>query len=99
LRYITSLFLDWKLISLPLILSGVLKPNFWQAILIFLSTIPVSIAILIYLRNHQYARRWKEAGAEFPPQIPSQTLGGLDIVQSLRWEYHFGFIGDPYFGY
>lgn len=92
-----SLLSNWKLVSLPLILSGVFKPNFWQAILIFLATLPVSIAALVCLRNRNHAKRQKELGAELPPSIPSKSFGGLDVLKGLRWEYYFGYIGDSHF--
>ena len=95
---IGSLLSNWKLVSLPLILSGVFKPNFWQTILIFPATLSISIAIAVYLRNRRYAKRQKELGAVLPPPIPSKSFGGLDVLRSLRWEYHFGYIGDSYFG-
>ena len=99
LRCIISLSLNWKLVSLPLILSGILKPNFWQMILIFLTSLPFSIATLVCLRNHRHANRQKELGVELPPFIPSKTFGGLDVVEALRWEFRFGYMGDSSFGY
>lgn len=94
LRFIASLSLDWKPLSLFLILSGVFKPDFWQAILIFSISLPLSVAALVCLRNYRHAKRQKQLGAEFPPSIPSRTFGGLDVVKALRREYHFGYIGD-----
>ena len=96
LTLIGSLLSNWKLVSLPLILLGVFKPNFWQTVLIFLATFPISIAVLVCVRNRCYAKRQEELGAVFPPLIPSKSFGGLDILRSLRWEYHFGYIGDSH---
>jgi len=97
LTLIGSLLSNWKLVSLPLILSGAFKANFWQAVLIFLATLPISIAVLVCLRNRRHAKRQKELGAELPPSIPSKSFGGLDVLKGLRWEYYFGYIGDSYF--
>lgn len=94
LRFVTSLLFDWKLVSLPLILYGIFKPKFWQTILVFPVTLPVSIAAMVFLRDYRYAKRRDELGAGFPRPIPSKSFGGLDVVKSLRWEYHFGYIGE-----
>jgi hypothetical protein len=99
LRFIVSLSFNWKLVSLPLILSGVFKPNFWQTILIFSTSLPISVAVLVCLRNYRHAKKEKELGAESPPSVPGRIFGGLDVVKDLRWEYHFGHIGDSPFGY
>lgn len=96
LTLIGSLLSNRKLVSLPLILLAVFKPNFWQTILIFPATLLISIAAVVYLRNRRYAKKQKELGAELPPSIPSQSFGGLDVLKALRWEYHFGYIGDSY---
>lgn len=93
LRFTASLLCNWKLLSLPLILSAVFKPNFWQAVFISLVALAVSSAALIFLRDHHYAKRRGETGAEFPPLIPSKTFGGLDIVQALRRETQSGYLG------
>lgn len=98
LTLIGSLLFNWKLVSLPLILLGVFKPNCWQTILIFPTTLSISFATVVYLQNRSHAKRRKELGAEFPPSIPSKSFGGLDVLSALRWEYHFGYIGDFYFG-
>jgi len=97
LALIGSLLSNWKLISLPLILSGVFKPSFWQAVLIFLVTLSTSVVTAVYLRNRRYSKRQKELGAVLPPSIPSKSFGGLDVLKALRWEYHFGYIGDSNF--
>lgn len=97
LRYIISLLFNWKLVSLSLILSGVFKPNFWQTVLIFSASLPISIAALVCLQNHRHAKRQRELAAELPPFIPTTTFGGLDVVKALRWEYHFGYIGNSSF--
>ena len=97
LTLIGSLLSNWKLVSLPLILSGVFKLNFWQTILIFLATLSISIVTAVYLRNRRYAKRLKKLDAVLPPQVPSNSFGGLDVLKGLRWEYHFGYIGDSYF--
>jgi hypothetical protein len=94
LTLIGSLLSNWKLISLPLILSGVFKPNLWQTILIIPTTLSISIARAVYLRNRHYAKRQKELGAVLPPSIPNKSFGGLDVLKGLRWEYRFGYIGD-----
>jgi len=98
LTLIGSLLLNWKLVSLPVILLGVFKPNFWQAISILLVAPPVSITAVVCLRNHRFAKKQQELGAEFPPLIPTKSLGGLDVLKGLRWEYYFGYIGDYYSG-
>lgn len=97
--FIGSLLLDWRLVPLPAILLGIFKPNFWQAILTFLVTLPISIGTVVCLKNLHCAKRQEKAGAELPPPISSKSFGGLDIVKGLRWEYHFGYIGDCYFGH
>ena len=96
LTFIGSLLLNWRLISLPLILSGIFKPNIWQAILIFLATLPISVALVVCLRNLHRAKRLKELGAELPPLLASKSPGGLDLLKGLRWEYRFGYLGDSY---
>ena len=90
LTLIGSLLLGWKLVSPTVILLGIFKPNPWQAILIFLATLPISIAIVVGLGNLRSAKRQKELGAELPPPIHNESLGGLDVLKSLRWEYRFG---------
>ncbi|KAF9645457.1 cytochrome P450 [Thelephora ganbajun] len=94
LALIGSLLFNWKIASLPLTLLGIFRPNFWQAILIFLATLPVSVAILVSLRDRRYAKRQKELGARLPPPIPSKSFAGLDVLKDLRREYHFGYIGE-----
>jgi len=91
-----SLLLNWRLLFLPVILWGIFKPNIWQAILIFLATLPISTATVLYLRNRRYTKTLKELGAEFPPLLPSKSPGGVDLLKSLRWEYRFGYLGDFY---
>ena len=98
-KFVASLLFDWKLFSLPLILSGVFKPNFWQTILIFSTSLPISVAALVSLRNYRYAKKEKDLGAESPPSVPSKIFGGLDVVKDLRWEYHSGHLGDFSFRY
>jgi len=93
---VSSLLLNWRLVSLPVVLSGIFKPNIWQTILIFLATLPISVATVVCLRNLRYAKRLKELGAELPPLLPSKSLGGLDLLKALRWEYCFGYLGDCY---
>lgn len=93
-KFLASLLVNWKLVSLPLVLLAIFKPGLWLAALIFPATLPVSLAVLVILRRYRDARRRKELNAESPPSIPSKSLGGLDIVKSLRWEYHFGYIGN-----
>lgn len=97
LTLIGSLLFNWKLVSLPLILLGAFKPNFWQTILIFPTTLSISIVATVYLRNRRHVKRQNELGAVFPPSIPSKSFGGLDVLKGLRWEFHFGYIGDSYF--
>ena len=91
---IGSILLNWRLVSLPVILSGIFRPNVWQTISIFLATLPISVAAAVCLRNLRYAKRLKELGAEFPPLLPGKSLGGLDLLKALRWEYRFGYLGD-----
>ena len=98
LTLIGSLLSNWKLVSLPLILSGIFKLNLWQTILIFPATLSISIVTAVYLRNCRYAKRLKKLDAVLPPQIPSNSFGGLDVLKGLRWEYNFGYIGDSYCG-
>ena len=94
--FIGSLLLNWRLVSLPVILSGIFKPNIWQTILIFLVTLPISVATVVCLRNLRYTKRLKGLGAELPPLLPSKSVGGLDLLKDLRWEYRFGYLGDCY---
>ena len=94
LTFIFSLLLDWRLAPLPAILIGIFKPNFWQTTLTFLATLPVSVGAAVWLKNLHYAKRQKELGADLPPRISSKSFGGLDILKGLRWEYHFGYIGN-----
>ena len=98
-KFVVSLLFNWKLFSLPLILSGVFKSNFWQTILIFSISLPFSVAALVCLRNYRQAKKEKELGAESPPSVPSKVFGGLDVVKDLRWEYRFGHLGDSPFRY
>lgn len=93
-RLILSHLFNWKLVSLPLILFGIFRPSFWQAILILPATFPISIAILVCLRDYRHARRQKKLGAVPPPSVPSNSFAGLDVVKALRWEYQFGYTGD-----
>lgn len=93
---IGSLLLNWRLVSLPVILLGIFKPNIWKTILIFLATLPISVATVVCLRNLRYAKRLKDLGADLPPLLPSKSLGGLDLIKSLRWEYRFGYLGNCY---
>ena len=94
LTLIGSLLLNWRLVSLPLILSGIFKPNIWQTILVFLATLPISVALVVCLRNLHRTKRLKELGAELPPPLTSRLPGGLDLLKGLRWEYRFGYLGD-----
>ena len=60
----------------------------------FSATLPISIGAVARFRNLHRTNRQKELGARLPPSIPSKSFGGLDILKSLRWEYHFGYLGD-----
>ena len=96
LTFVGSLLFNWKLISLPLVLSGVFRPNVWQMILMVPITLPISIATVVYLRNRSYAKRQQELGTILPPSIPYESFGGLDLLKTLRREFYFGYIGNPY---
>ena len=63
-------------------------------ILIFPTTLFISVVTVVYLRNRSYEKRQKELDVEFPPSITSKSFGGLDGVKELRWKYHFGYIGN-----
>lgn len=92
-----SILLNWKIVSLPLTLLGIFRPNLWQAILLLLATLPISIAAVVCFRNLRHAKRMKELGAELPPLIPTKSFGGLEVLKGLRWEYHFGYLGNSDF--
>ena len=98
LAFIASLLLNWKLVSLPVVLLAIFKPSFWPATLIFLTALPLSVVALVCLQNLRHVRRQTELGAELPPPIPTKSVGGLDLLKEFRWEYHFGYLGDCYSG-
>ena len=31
-----------------------------------------------------------------PPSIPDESFGGFDLLKTLRREFYFGYIGNPY---
>lgn len=96
LTFVGSLLFNWKLVSLPLILSAVFRPNLWQTILMIPFTLPISIATVVYLQSRRYAKRQKELGTRLPPSVPYESFGGLDLLKTLRREFYYGYIGNPY---